>query len=140
MSQYSPMFVYYYDYLMSTNEWVFGADMPFCVKNVCHAEDLIAVFFPFEWIDVPKDLGPAPKATEADKYVSRVVQSAWGNFAHTGNPNPLPDVAAGVAFERFNATANKVVRYGDPTVNMEGFHSSRCDVLDRMASPPYTRR
>jgi acetylcholinesterase/cholinesterase len=137
MSKVAPVFVYYYDYLMSDNAWVFGKYMPFCVENVCHAEDLIAIFFPFEWITMPSG-DPKQIPTAADKYVANTVQSAWGNFVHTGNPNPLP--AKGAEFVRFNATLNQVVKYGFPTTNMVGFHSDKCDAMDTFASPPYTRR
>jgi carboxylesterase type B len=136
MAKVAPTFMYYFDYLFSSNEWTFGKYMPFCVKNVCHAEDLAAIFNPFKWGMPPGVVGP--NTTASDDYVIAVIQSAWGNFARTGNPNPLARVQKGVGFTQFNATVHNLVNYSYPTADIVGFHDAKCNAMNGFASPPYT--
>jgi acetylcholinesterase/cholinesterase len=139
MARLAPTFVYYYSYVSKLNEWMFGQHMPECVHVVCHAQDLGAIFFPFAWLPAAVIAG-MPALAASDRHIAEIVQSAWGNFAHGGSPDPLAGVAPGVGFAQFNFSANNVVNYSVPTSNLAGYHTSKCDMFDTIVTPPYTKR
>lgn len=67
----------------------FGSDMwplfglPQCAHKVCHASELMYVF---------GNTGPWA-FNDAEAALSAAIQTAWTNFAHTGDPNVGPDTA-----------------------------------------------
>eukprot|EP00744_Colponema_vietnamica_P002047 GILI01003299.1.p1 GENE.GILI01003299.1~~GILI01003299.1.p1 ORF type:complete len:563 (-),score=176.97 GILI01003299.1:191-1846(-) len=119
-----PTFVWFFDYLGSWNEWCFGSTMEFCVHNVCHAEDLPFVFNPFA-VPVPGQSPPSPSAE--DMILITAVQSAYGNFVRTGNPNPLP---SGGSFTQYNGMAANMVNFSVPVSNLNGYRTEYCDFWD----------
>jgi hypothetical protein len=108
--------------------------MPFCVHNVCHAEDLAMIFFPYQWI--PLESGEPYPPPQKEVNLSAVVQTAWGNFAYNGNPDPITDgmpanvVVPGTAFPQFNATTNYLVNLSQPVSPLVGYRNEICDFWD----------
>jgi carboxylesterase type B len=113
------IFVNFFDYIASWNDWVFGEHMPYCVNEVCHAQDLAAIFFPF--YAAPANLNPpTPKPDEIA--LANMVQRMWGNFARTGNPS-IPTLN----YPAYNATSTFVMNVSIPTGIIPEFRNHYCD-------------
>eukprot|EP00672_Neobodo_designis_P020965 CAMPEP_0174831824 /NCGR_PEP_ID=MMETSP1114-20130205/3328_1 /TAXON_ID=312471 /ORGANISM="Neobodo designis, Strain CCAP 1951/1" /LENGTH=569 /DNA_ID=CAMNT_0016065669 /DNA_START=34 /DNA_END=1743 /DNA_ORIENTATION=- len=134
LSKIVPTFMWLYDYLAYDLEWVFGKSMPFCVHNVCHAEDLAMIFFPYQWVPLEPGEPYPPPQREFD--LSAIMQTSWGNFAYNGSPDPIADgqpasaIVNGTTYPQFNATQNVLVNLSVPVSNLVGYRNSVCDFWD----------
>ena len=132
MTKVTDTFMYLFDQVGSWNEWVFGGLMPWCVNTVCHAADIPFVFNPFKSPTIPGNISDVPMPTERELDLIHFMQTAWGNFARTGNPNigtPLPN-ATGVSFPIFNGTKNILVNESIPVGILDGYRNDVCDFWD----------
>ena len=116
----TPVYFWVFDYLASWNEWVFGPTMSFCVKNVCHAEDLPFIFNPFA-VPVPGEETPVP--TPGDLALIRSVQKAWGNFIWTNSPEEVDGVTVG----RYNAGEANMLNLSVPVSVIRNWRAKYCD-------------
>lgn len=114
-----PTYFWVFDFLASWNEWVFGPTMPFCVNNVCHAEDLPFIFNPFA-VPIPGEESPIP--TARDQMLIRSVQKAWGNFIWTGSP----DAVDGVSVGRYNAAQANMLNLSVPLGVTRNWRDKEC--------------
>ena len=86
------LYVWFYDHISSFNYWLYEYAQSFCDDYVCHAADVPYMFNPFYFM--PSD-DPAPgfngsnvpNLTAPELDLVRVIQTAWTNFAITGDPN-----------------------------------------------------
>ena len=118
-------FMYLFDKLPSYSEMVYGHYMPYCVHNVCHADDIPFIFNPFK-APMPANFTP-PVPTVEEVKLAHFIQTAWGNFARSGNPNPLPNIT----FPRFNGTENILVNYSTPVSLLNGYRNDVCEFADK---------
>eukprot|EP00331_Platyophrya_macrostoma_P002687 CAMPEP_0176424688 /NCGR_PEP_ID=MMETSP0127-20121128/10971_1 /TAXON_ID=938130 /ORGANISM="Platyophrya macrostoma, Strain WH" /LENGTH=543 /DNA_ID=CAMNT_0017805763 /DNA_START=39 /DNA_END=1670 /DNA_ORIENTATION=+ len=121
----TPTYVHFFDKLASYSAWVYNTSMPYCVNAICHADDLPFIFNPFH-APLPAGLNP-PMPTQAELELTTFMQTVWGNFARTGNPNPLP---GGIEFPRFNGTTHVMMNYSTPSSLLAGYRDSYCDFWD----------
>lgn len=121
----TPTYVHFFDKLASYSSWVYNKTMPYCVTAICHADDLPFIFNPFHG-PLPVGLDP-PNPTTAEVELAHFMQTVWGNFARTGNPNPLP---GGLEFPRFNGTTHVMMNYSTPSSLLAGYRDSYCDFWD----------
>jgi carboxylesterase type B len=122
----TPTFMWYFDKNPSYSEPIYGKNMPYCVNNVCHADDLPFIFNPFK-APLPNGYIP-PEPTTAEVQLSHQMQTAWGNFARTGDPNPLPN---GLHFPRFDGAVNNLMNWSVPATNLNGYRNNVCDFFDQ---------
>lgn len=121
----TPTFMWLFDKNPSYSEPIYGKNMPYCVNNVCHADDIPFIFNPFK-APLPSGYIP-PEPTAAEVALSHAMQTAWGNFARAGNPNPLP---GGLAFPVFNGTVNNLMNWSTPASTLNGYRNNVCDFFD----------
>jgi len=82
----APTFVYHFDHIMSFSQAVWGKNFSICWDSVCHAEELAFVWHP--------DASRLNLKYSADEEVlSADMESYWGSFARTGNPNAAGSTA-----------------------------------------------
>jgi carboxylesterase type B len=122
-----PSQVYFnlFDYAGSWNEWVFGEYMPYCVNEVCHAQDLAAIFFPFYAAPASAGVPPTPKADEIA--LSQLVQHQWGNFARTGSPS-----TSALPYPAFTPDGTAAMNMSIPAALVPDLRSQYCDEWDRI--------
>lgn len=125
LTQTTPTYMHYFDKLASYSAWVYNATMPYCVNAICHADDLPFYFNPFH-APMPNGLNP-PLPTQEETQLAHFMQKVWGNFARSGNPNPLPNIT----FPRFNGSINVLMNYSTPAPSLlAGYRNSYCDFWD----------
>jgi len=134
MTRHAPTYMWLFDYASSLNQWIFGKYMPWCVTNVCHAQDLAFIFNPFRWAHLDNVSYEIPSPTAAETGLAHFVQRAWGNFARTGDPNPLPQ---GITWPRFDGAANNLVNYSIPPHVIQNYRHDECALWDKFG---YFRR
>ena len=121
----TPTYMWYFDKNPSYSANVYEKNMPYCVNNVCHADDLPFIFNPFNAPLPPGYVPPTPTTEEVA--LAHLMQTAWGNFARTGDPNPLPNIV----FPRFDGTTNVLVNYSTPVSLLPGYRNDVCDFFDK---------
>lgn len=124
LTQSTPTYVHFFDKLPSYSASIYNATMPYCNAAVCHADDLPFVFNPMHAPVPPGATWPHP--TEPEIELAHFMQTAWGNFARGGDPNPLP----GITFPRFNATTNVLMNYSTPVSLLAGYRDVFCNFWD----------
>jgi acetylcholinesterase/cholinesterase len=132
MTKLAPTYMYYFDKVSSFNGWTFEKVMPWCVDVVCHASDLPYIFNPFQ---APMNVTHRPVPTPDEANLIKYIQTVWGNFAHTGNPNS-PSSLPNVQFERFTE-ANILVNESTPVLMLDNYRGSYCDFWDKMGYNRY---
>jgi carboxylesterase type B len=113
-----------FDYLPSWNSWAFTANSPYCVANVCHAEDVPVIFFSL--YAAPASVN-APTPSADDEHLANLIQRQWGNFARTGNPS-----TAALPYPAYTATSSFVMNMSVPSALLPDFRADYCDFWDRM--------
>ena len=137
LTKHVPTYMWLFDYASSLNQWTFGKYMPYCVDNVCHAQDLAFIFNPFTTAKYDNVTANFPMPKPDEDHLARVVQKAWGNFARAGDPNPMLGAPA-LTWPRFTTeAANAVMNYSIPAAPVYGYRDAECNMWDRFG---YTRR
>jgi carboxylesterase type B len=125
----TPTYMWYFDQLPSYSKVVYEKYMPYCVDNICHADDLAFIFRPFNATPLPPNYVP-PQPSAAEVQLTLTMQRAWGNFARTGDvntPRALP-----VHWGRFDGAVNNLINYSTPVVAMtNGYRSNVCEFFER---------
>ena len=132
-------YMYMFDQLGSWNEWVYGEVMPWCVNNVCHASDIPFVFNPFKSPSLPSNVS-VPQPTEKEFGLIHFMQTAWGNFAKSGDPNTptaLPNASSSISFPLYNGVKNTVVNESIPVGMLSNYREKQCDFWDGIGYKRY---
>ena len=132
----TPVHMYHFNHLSSFNKWIFEKYQPYCVDRICHSQDLPYYFDVFEYANVtyPNIVEDAPKPSTDEKLLIKLIQTGWGNFAKTGNPNLPSQLPYGINWGAFspNADVNNLVQQNTPSRYITGYKNKRCDMWDRL--------
>lgn len=102
----APTYVYHFDHIMSFSDAVWGPNFTICDDAVCHAEELA-----FVWHPDAELLNLTYAASE--QVLSQDMESYWGSFAHTGNPNAASG-ATTINWPVFNPTTEQTMLLQTP--------------------------
>lgn len=125
-----PTFVYLFDYVREgLYAPIFHKYMPYCDDVACHAVDLAFVFNSAQF--VPKNI-PVPHMLRNETHLAHVIQTAWANFALTGNPNGGHGLPDGLVWPQYDGDAKRVLNYSIPSGVITAYRSDFCDQWDRV--------
>merc|ERR1719498_299602 len=118
----SPTWVYHFDHVMSFSKEVWGPDFKICWDEVCHAEELAFVFHP--------DASRLNLTFTQDELVlSADMESYWGSFIRTGNPNAKGSTAT--VWPEFNSNTQQTMLLQTPKSAVQSHNlTSDCDWWD----------
>ena len=124
------LFFYHYNHQGSWTPWLYNT-IPECATNVCHAEDVPAVFrtvsnsIPFGPPDMP---GPKPE----EEMMMHAIQGMWGRFIREGHPGEVPAGEGGsrISFPSFSYKTLRMVQQSVPFALLERYRSDRCAFWD----------
>ena len=130
----TPTFIWYFDIAASFQQWGYNGTNPYCVHTVCHAADLPFVFDPFKVM--PPNVN-APSPLPAEQELINFVQTQWGNFMKTGNPNTPNPLPWNIQFPMFNPAQNILVNQSTPASLLPNYRASYCDFWDSVGYNRY---
>ncbi len=120
-----PTYMYIFDYVPSFQEWIYGPGSV-CDKLVCHQTDVPFLFYP---MNAPHPSGiQLPNLTVGEKHLGHFIGQVWGNFARTGEPNPLPNVT----FPRYTSETPGFVNYSVPVSVDASYRTRECNFWNSM--------
>jgi carboxylesterase type B len=111
--------MYIFDYVPSFQEWIYGDNTP-CDKLVCHQTDVPFIFFPLR---APHPSGVhLPNLTKGEQDLGHFIGQVWGNFARSGDPNPV----ANMTYPRYTPLAPAFANYSVPVSASPGYRNKQC--------------
>ena len=114
-------FLYQYSHLSPSAPKIWGKNHSYCGDAVCHGSELACLF------NSAGALGVAP--TPAEEVLATQMESYWGNFAWSGNPNQGPNTP-NIAWPKYTNATDMNMQLDTPTATTTHLLKDYCDMWD----------
>ena len=130
-SQKVDTYMYRFAHLLSYNTFLQNASVPECDDYVCHGTDL-PILFNTEYLTPGKDV---PQPTSEEHVLSMQMQTAFSNFAKSGNPNlpitlPTQSGKNTLTWDNYDFNQDNVFKFDTPSSNENNLRKKFCDYFD----------